>query len=230
MPEFGPSSTPQHVLENQYRQLQQKAADWEKNLQSQGLNPAGLILANSKTRGGGVKNGSGSQEGQLFRRSNLEVALGPMQKTLYPIPHDGSVILVPKVQVFRGPEANLRERMPSLSYEYREPFAVDMIACASFKLKGGVRLNRNQKEILREKIRNIFRVALNSGHDSIVLGALGCGSFHNPPEQVAECFAHVIIEEEFDGRFRNIGFAIFNNENLRDIFERALGDRGRLPH
>ncbi len=37
MPEFGPSSTPQHVLENQYRQLQQKAADWEKGLQSQGL-------------------------------------------------------------------------------------------------------------------------------------------------------------------------------------------------
>ncbi len=34
---FGPSSTPQLYLENQYRLLQSQAADWEKNLQSQGL-------------------------------------------------------------------------------------------------------------------------------------------------------------------------------------------------
>ncbi len=40
MPNFntaGPASTPQLVLENQYQRLQQQAADWEKGLQSQGL-------------------------------------------------------------------------------------------------------------------------------------------------------------------------------------------------
>lgn len=35
---IGPSSTPQLYLENQYRLLQQQAADWERNLQAQGLN------------------------------------------------------------------------------------------------------------------------------------------------------------------------------------------------
>ncbi len=40
MPDFNsnmPASTPQLYLENQYRLLQSQAADWEKNLQSQGL-------------------------------------------------------------------------------------------------------------------------------------------------------------------------------------------------
>ena len=35
---FGPTSTPQLYLENQYRLLQSQAADWERSLQSQGLN------------------------------------------------------------------------------------------------------------------------------------------------------------------------------------------------
>ncbi len=34
---FGPTSTPQLYLENQYRLLQSQAADWERSLQSQGL-------------------------------------------------------------------------------------------------------------------------------------------------------------------------------------------------
>jgi len=40
MPQFemtGPTSTPQLYLENQYKLLQRQAADWERNLQAQGL-------------------------------------------------------------------------------------------------------------------------------------------------------------------------------------------------
>jgi len=43
MPDYntaGPASTPQLYLENEYRQLQRRAADWEKNLQAQGLDEA----------------------------------------------------------------------------------------------------------------------------------------------------------------------------------------------
>ena len=61
------------------------------------------------------------------------------------------------------------------------------------------------------KIRTIFRIALVNGHDSLVLGAFGCGAFRLPPEAVAEQFSRVLAEPEFECRFRAVVFAILSN-------------------
>ena len=66
--------------------------------------------------------------------------------------------------------------------------------------------------IQMNKIRTIFRVALANGHDSLVLGAFGCGAFRLPPEAVARQFMNALkAEPEFVGRFRAVVFAILES-------------------
>ncbi|EPE05828.1 hypothetical protein F503_08359 [Ophiostoma piceae UAMH 11346] len=47
------------------------------------------------------------------------------------------------------------------------------------------------------KMRMTLRAAASRGHDQLVLGALGCGVFANPPEEVARCWLEVLQEPEF---------------------------------
>ena len=49
--------------------------------------------------------------------------------------------------------------------------------------------------------------------DSIVLGAFGCGAFHNPPKHIARLFHEVIDEEEFKDKYKLIAFAILEDHN-----------------
>ena len=90
--------------------------------------------------------------------------------------------------------------------------------------------------ITRNKIRTVFRIGLTYGHDSLVLGAFGCGAFKNPPAEIARLFHEVMEEPEFKDRFRLITFSIIedhnsNNRNLR-AFEAEFGvapKRAKLP-
>jgi len=63
---------------------------------------------------------------------------------------------------------------------------------------------------------------LENGHDSAVLSSIGCGAFKNPPEHVAELFHEVI--KQFDGYFKEIIFAIFDDHNSN----RAHNPNGNL--
>ena len=60
------------------------------------------------------------------------------------------------------------------------------------------------------KIRTIFNIAIDQEVDNLILGALGCGAFKNPPKHVAELFQQVLSEPPYRGRFNRIVFAIFN--------------------
>lgn len=54
-------------------------------------------------------------------------------------------------------------------------------------------------EPFKNKMRKLFRVGLQHGHDALVLGAWGCGAFHCPPQHVARLFHEVMMESEFEG-------------------------------
>ena len=62
------------------------------------------------------------------------------------------------------------------------------------------------------KIRTIFRIALENGHDSIVGGAFGCGIFRLHSDEVAGLFRDVLNEPEFKNRFKKIVFAIYEGK------------------
>ena len=65
-------------------------------------------------------------------------------------------------------------------------------------------------QIESNKIRTIFRIALENGHDSMVLGAFGCGAFRNPPEIVAKVFYNVM--QDYLDKLEVIEYAVFHTE------------------
>jgi uncharacterized protein (TIGR02452 family) len=80
------------------------------------------------------------------------------------------------------------------------------------------------KENMRERIKTLFRVLVWSGKRSLVLSALGCGAFRNPPEAVAKLFKEVLQEDEFCGKFHGIWFAILDRKGSKnlDAFTKVL--------
>ena len=58
------------------------------------------------------------------------------------------------------------------------------------------------------KILNQLRTAKAHGQRHLVLGAFGCGAFHNPPHFIAEIYHSAISEYEFQGCFDSITFSI----------------------
>lgn len=85
-----------------------------------------------------------------------------------------------------------------------DPYNVAVVSCAALNLDGRYSIKLTAEghmpqvalDITRCKIRTIFRIGLLHGHDSLVLGAFGCGAFHNPPAEVARLFHEVMEEEE----------------------------------
>jgi uncharacterized protein (TIGR02452 family) len=71
---------------------------------------------------------------------------------------------------------------------------------------GETRLKPHDAERLAVKARLMLQIAHDRGHDSVVLGASGCGAWKCPPRHVAEVFHDVL--KECHGAFRIVVFAI----------------------
>lgn len=67
-----------------------------------------------------------------------------------------------------------------------------------------------EKELMKEKIRIVLRIAAAWGHRDLCVGAFGAGpSFRNPVCELARMWKDVLFSEpEFKGAFCNIVFAI----------------------
>lgn len=191
----------------------------------EGFEPAVLNMANRQNPGGGVISGAGAQEENIFRRSNLFVSLYQFadHAAQYGIPHSAEHsypldrntggIYSPDVTVFRSSESSGYALL-------KQPFKAAFITVPAINspelvmgADGKYKIAPHLTEPSREKIRTILRIALNNGHEYIVLGAFGCGAFCNPPEHMAELFNEVFDEDEFSGRFRKIAFAILDDHN-----------------
>jgi len=71
------------------------------------------------------------------------------------------------------------------------------------------------------KIRMILACAVMTRHETVLLGALGCGAFLNDPNVVANLFKQVLEEPEFKGKFKEVSFAVLGEPNY-SIFKAAL--------
>ena len=191
-----------------------------KQLQEEGYNVAVLNMASRQNPGGGVYGGAGAQEENLFRRTNLFRSMFQfasyasqygLQKSIYQYPLDRNFggIYTPNAFVFRGTE---NEGYKLLD----DPFYVSFIAVPGMnhpELDANGLIINSLIEPIKNKIRTIFRIGLLHGHDALVLGALGCGAFCNPPHQVARLFHEVMNEPELKDKYRRIVFAIIDDHN-----------------
>ena len=160
------------------------------------LNVVGLNMANHKYPGGGVESGAYAQEENCFRRSNYFMFL---KSSLYPIP-ETSCIYTPLISIIKD-----RNYQP-----LKVPITLSMIACAALRdpkvTEQDTYLDPQDRALMKDKISQIFQVGYQQKKDTLILGAFGCGAFHNPPNEVAHLFNQVI--QLYDRCFKLLIFAI----------------------
>jgi uncharacterized protein (TIGR02452 family) len=169
-----------------------------------------LNLASERSPGGGWQNGAMAQEEALCYRSSLYLSL---HKSYYPIP-SLSAIYSPDVLIIRdASSAGHALRCSDISScPVTSVISIAALRHPTLTDDGRKFKNEGQRAETKRKIRLVLRLAASKGHTRLVLGALGCGVFSNPPKEVAGCFLEVFREPEFTGGWwEEIVFAVLDN-------------------
>jgi uncharacterized protein (TIGR02452 family) len=180
-----------------------------------------LNLASDRNPGGGWLGGALAQEESLCYRTSLHLSL---DKSLYPIPA-ASVLYSPDVVIIRE-EFKRGHKLLIPSVNPAELPVVSVISVAAIRRPkiqrlrqeiNGVLIERDvfaseaDRELAKTKMRISLRIAGTHGHHKLVLGALGCGAFCNPSQEVAHCWLEVLKEPEFAGGWwREVVFAVLD--------------------
>ncbi|KAH8665728.1 hypothetical protein BGZ60DRAFT_54159 [Tricladium varicosporioides] len=174
-----------------------------------------ITPANDKRPGGDWEAGVMSPEECLCRRSNLFATLttpaaGNSAASNYPIPPKAG-IFSENVVVFRnGPER----------YEpWQEYKAVPIISVCPVKRpkldNSGKKYSfKQEKELMRDKIRTALKIAVYYNYPNIVIGSFGLGpGFRNPTEEVALMWRDAFLKDPvFQNHFEDVVFAFENPE------------------
>jgi uncharacterized protein (TIGR02452 family) len=190
-------------------------------LLNSGHNPVTLNFASATHPGGGFLSGARAQEEYLARSSGLYACLrdNPMydfHRSNYDPLYSNYAIYSPGVPVFRSDDSFLLE----------EPYTIAIItspAVNAAKLDPERRSEINPA--MWQRILKVLSIGILHGHDSIVLGAWGCGAFGNDSSEIARLF-HKALEANFSGAYRRVIFAIvdWSPENkFIGPFERLYG-------
>ncbi|CAF1005405.1 unnamed protein product [Rotaria sordida] len=199
-------------------------------LVSERYRPLLLNMASATSPGGGYRKGDGAQEENIFRRSDyyqsLDLEIADKDRSerryctskcdikratgifeLYPMEEFGA-IYTSGITVFRGTEAKGYPYMKNPLYN------VCSIAMAAYREPPLPKKNMLENKFSTntyKKIENIFAIGYQRNHNCLVLSALGCGAFKNPPEHVALLFKSIIYQ--YAGYFEKIYFAIIDDHN-----------------
>ncbi|KAF5844695.1 hypothetical protein GGP41_008666 [Bipolaris sorokiniana] len=183
-----------------------------------------LNLASERSPGGGWQKGALAQEECLCYRSSLSLSL---PRSFYPLP-TLSAIYTPNVVLFRSSMASGHALFPTAQLQDASSLPVVSVVSAAALRKPALSGDKTTfkhmgaRAVTKRKIRLVLRLAARNGHSRLVLGALGCGVFANPAEDVAKCFAEVFDEAEFQGGWwEEVVFAVLDNVNS------ASGDGGK---
>jgi uncharacterized protein (TIGR02452 family) len=193
--------------------------------------PAVVNFCRHDKPGGGWLNGALAQEESLCYRSSLSLSLHydrhyPLSTT------EAEAVYSPYVVIIREDLASGHGLLEPRNY-----FAVSVISVPAirkpdlrpFRLPNNLRKvvfrHDSDRNLTKDKMRLVLRMAAFNKHRRLVLGALGCGVYENPPEDVAHCWLEVLRENEFSGHWwRDVCFAVYDpkNEGNYEIFKRVL--------
>lgn len=187
--------------------LNMDSADAAIDCVRKGYRPLLLNMADDQTPGGLVDVGNPAQEECLFRRSNYFKTL---TKEFYPL-ENTDIVFSPQVCFFKDNDESEYQ-------EYQTGVGVDCIACPAIRNpKIDIRTvvdeepesffeEIDMRDLMKEKARMIFQVGYAYGHDVLVLGAHGCGSWNGPANEIADIYYELL--DEYKGCFRAVIFAI----------------------
>ncbi|KAI0965952.1 hypothetical protein F4678DRAFT_307882 [Xylaria arbuscula] len=169
-----------------------------------------LNLASDKNPGGGWLSGAAAQEEALCYRSSLALSLHKRYYPWSPITAvytrdvviirssmgSGHRLLAPQTPVSQLPVVSVISvaaiRRPALRTVAVTPGHNEAHRKPAFKFPA-------DRQLTKEKMRLTLRIAARGKHELLVLGAMGCGAFRNPPEEIAQCWSEVLGELEFQG-------------------------------
>jgi uncharacterized protein (TIGR02452 family) len=170
-----------------------------------------LNFASARNPGGGFLNGSQAQEESLARASGLYACLLRFPQ-LYAANrqfpsclYTDHMIYAPDVPVFRDDEDALLD----------QPYPLSILTAPAVNA-GAVRKNEPARvhqiePVLEARTEKVLSVAVVHGHDTLVLGAWGCGVFRNDPAFVAGEFARLLTGDGlFRSAFRRVVFAVLD--------------------
>ena len=200
-----------------------------------------LNLASASNPGGGVYSGAGAQEEYCFRCSDYFRSLYQFvdfgtdygverAEESYPMDRNFGGVWSPDVTVFRGTEA---EGYPFLE----KPWKVNFIAVAGINRPDTVIMQDGREwmtapmvTVTKNKLRTILNIAIDNEVDILVLGAIGCGAFRNPPHHVALLFKEILAEPIYAHAFKKVVFAIKRDRNIRktdlaQVFEEIIEEK-----
>jgi uncharacterized protein (TIGR02452 family) len=181
-----------------------------------------LNMANATSPGGAYLHGAGAQEEALCRRTTLYLTICPERK-FHPIPNHGAIYSPDVLVVRKSDQEDCLFLEPTKTW-WTSVISVAAIVRPPLNASGTDFARRQDREETRERIRTLLRVAAREGKTNLVLSALGCGAFSNPPKAVANLFKEVLKEKEFRRRFQGIWFSILDRKGSRnyEIYRKVL--------
>jgi len=159
-----------------------------------------LNLASDYMPGGGCRSGCLAQEEQLYYCTNYDLILGKQNRNkYYPLDHaKADSVLTTGVSIIRNGKYDV----------LKKGVKADFLALPALRKPSLVKGNYQKQdyETMNRKIESIFLVAAAKGYKTLVLGAIGCGAYHNPPYIVVEIFSKFM--QQYRGHFDEITFAV----------------------
>jgi len=168
-----------------------------------------LNFASARSPGGGYLRGGNAQEEALCRATTLYPALAA-QAAYYHLNkgwptaiYSDALIYSPNVLLIRDEHGTLRP----------DPVPMAVITAPAPNVRALAETGLSEKlgsdvaASLALRVERILATACAYGHDSVVLGAWGCGVFGNPPDLVAGLFSDA-LSGPFEGCFKRVHFAV----------------------
>ena len=189
-----------------------------------GLRIAALNFASATSPGGGFLGGARAQEESLARSSGLYPCIvnNPMydfHRSRHDPMYIDYIIYSPDVPVIRTDDGAL------LDQPYLCSFLTSPAVNAKVVLERSPQRHTEIRAAMRSRIGKVLSVAALHKHDTLILGAWGCGAFGNNPNEVAEFFREALATR-YKGVFGLIVFAITDwspSHRFIEPFERAFG-------
>ena len=170
---------------------------------AKGLKAVSLNFASATQPGGGFLGGARAQEEYLCRSSALFVTI--KDSPMYEYHRDNWTPFYSDAMIYSGDVPVFRDDQHDL---LATPYLASFITSAA-PLAKKVPPHEHPKlpNVIFHRIVKILSVAKSKGHDSLILGAWGCGAFGNDGHLVSELF-HRMLTVEFAGSFKEVTFAI----------------------
>lgn len=162
--------------------------------------PLILNMASDFCPGGGVKKGCRAQEEKLFQRTNY---CNCTNGKFYPL-GESQFVITEGVLVMKDEDYNVLRDYKSFDF-----IAMPGVRKPHINADGEYE-DEDEEQLMKDKIDAIFRYAVYQEKSTLVLGALGCGAFGNPPERVREMFQECI--DKYRYYLKNITFAVLSGD------------------